>query len=139
VKQDRLATVVRIRALQERIARAAVARDRMAVAEREQREQHALTSVDTRATQAPREARAFVAHRSMLHGGVREVAVARAAVDAARADLAGTFDTWSDAAQRLEGIERLDERVSMATEAETQRREGVELDDIVVMRWETTS
>jgi hypothetical protein len=38
--------------------------------------------------------------------------------------------------QRLDGIERLNERLVATERAEQTRKEIVELDDLVVMRWE---
>jgi hypothetical protein len=36
----------------------------------------------------------------------------------------------------LDGIERLDDRVKTADDAETERRESATLDELVVMRWD---
>jgi flagellar biosynthesis chaperone FliJ len=45
---------------------------------------------------------------------------------------------WREAMQRLDGIERLSDKLTEQDRAEDERKSGVELDDLVVMRWERT-
>lgn len=135
MNRARLATVVRVRRIQERIARGEVARDRGVVAGRELAADAAAARLDDVSTTTPDRPTSFVAHRRMLGSGVREVERATDDVRAARARLDGTVRSWTHAAQRLEGVERLDERAAAAADASAERAERVELDDLVVMRW----
>jgi flagellar export protein FliJ len=129
-------TVVRIRGLQERIARADVARDQVLIAERRRYELAAVSAVDDASNSMPTVAAKFVAHRRMLDGGMRDIALAAGAVAVARRALTSSLASWSIAAQRLEGVERLQERATDSAEAELEHSERAELDDIVIMRWD---
>ncbi|MFT7502916.1 MAG: flagellar export protein FliJ [Gammaproteobacteria bacterium] len=129
-------TVVRIRGLQERIARADVARDQVLIAERRRYESAAVSAVDDASNSTPTGAAKFVAHRRMLDGGMRDISLAAAAVVVAHNALTSSLASWSIAAQRLEGVERLQERATDSAEAELEHSERAELDDIVIMQWD---
>lgn len=133
----RLDTVLRIRALQERLAKAEVMARRSEQQRREDDAARAFRSVSDRAAPpaVATTASRFVAHRSMLGAGMAATAVARQAAADARVELDAAVDAWTQAAQRLDGVERLDERSSAAAASERQRRDGLELDDQVVMQW----
>jgi hypothetical protein len=136
VSRTRMDTVLRIRGLQERIERAAVARDQVLIAERQRYESTTVSAVDDASNSMPTVAAKFVAHRRMLDGGMRDIALAAAAVAVAHGALTSSLASWSLAAQRLEGVERLQARTTELAQAELEHSERAELDDIVIMRWD---
>jgi hypothetical protein len=75
----------------------------------------------------------------MLDGGVAHATSLGQSTDLAvhHAELA--LDDWHGAMRELDGIERLSGRIVSAERAEEERKAGIELDDLVVMRWERTS
>ena len=132
----RIDTVVRIRRLQEQLASAEVARSRQAVDLAQRAEQTAWQLIAERAVSRASTVDALLAERTMLAGGLHHAnRLADVAATAHHhADLALT--DWRGAMQRLDGIERLSERLTAAERAEDERKQGVELDDLVVMRWD---
>ena len=132
----RLHTVVRIRRLQEQLASAEVARSRQTFAAAEHAEQAAWGLVAERATPTARDLRSLLDERTKLHGGIVHAHRLEERTIAAHhhADLA--LDDWREAMQRLDGIERLSDRLASAERAERERLAHNELDDLVVMRWE---
>ncbi len=135
----RIDTVVRIRRLQEQLASAEVARSRQVLAQAEQAEQAAWTLVADRAGDAGDTPDALLATRAKLDGGIGHARrLGHETVHAAHyADVA--MHDWHGAMQRLDGIERLSDKLITAERAEQERKSGVELDDLVVMRWERAS
>lgn len=134
MNERRLATVLRVRALQERIARSEVARRRLVLDGERHAESTAWRDVRVRSAIAPHEASRFVSHRRMLEGGVVDASRAAARTAAALTDVESAVATWHVEARRLDGIERLADRVRIAAATEEQRRDGNEIDDLVVMR-----
>ena len=136
----RLDTVVRIRTLQERLAKAEVMARRSdhRRCDEEATQAHQLVSDRATPDAAPTSASRFVAQRSMLGAGMAITQRARHAAADARTQLDAAVESWTLASQRLDGVERLDERSTASAAAEQQRLEGVELDDRVVMRWGRT-
>ena len=138
----RIDTVVRVRRIQEQLASAEVARTRMDLARAEAAERDARELVGAIAASAgydPVNVTSLLAWRQKLDGGMRETE-RRADVTVHanhHADLA-VLD-WRQAMQRLDGIERLSDKLIAAERAEEERKAGVELDDLVVMRWERAS
>jgi hypothetical protein len=134
----RIDTVVRVRRIQEQLASGGVARSRQELTEATDAEQAAWRLVGDTATAAtaPMPATQLVVWRDRLDGRVRD-ATRRGDVTAQAAHHADVaLIEWREAMQRLDGIERLSERVAAADRAESERAAGVELDDLVVMRWE---
>lgn len=131
----RLGTIIRVRRLQERLARADVARTRAELATRVAHEDHLWCSLADRAAAMPTTPHALRAHRQMLTGGVAEAHRAGEHVVAARDRVDEALAHWTGATQRREGIERLADRIADAEHAERERRAGVELDDLVIARW----
>lgn len=131
----RIDTVVRIRRLQEQLASAEVARSRQAADLAERAEHTAWRLLAERAGSRARTVDALLAERAMLAGGLTHAnrLADRTATAHHHADLA--IHEWRGAMQRLDGIERLSDRLTAAERAEQERKEGVELDDLVVMRW----
>jgi len=137
VSTRRLDTVLRIRSLQERLAKGEVMVRRLEQHRCEQEADRARSLVTERAVRvAPTvSATSFVAHRSMLGAGTAQADRARAVAFGAREEVATALESWTEASQRLDGVERLDERATANAFAEQQRVDGIELDDLVVMRW----
>jgi hypothetical protein len=137
VKGGRIATVVRVRRLQERLARSEVARRRAELGIRAAREAALWSTVAERAPVPPGATSPGVlrAHRHLLAGGVAGARRAGDDVAAAQAAVDHAMEHWSSAAQRREGIERLAERVAEAQQAEQARLDNLELDDLVIARW----
>jgi hypothetical protein len=138
----RIDTVVRVRRIQEQLASAEVARTRMELVRTETAECEARALVGDRAaapTASPADVTSLLAWRTKLDGGMHEVDRRGEATAHAvhHADLAVV--DWRQAMQRLDGIERLSDRVVAEERAEEERKAGIELDDLVVMRWERAS
>ncbi len=137
----RIETVVRVRRLQEQLASAEVARTRHAALTAEADEQAAWQLVAERADAVSgRPARsgigAVLAERDKLEGGITHARRHGDRTATAHHHLDLALDDWRGAMQRLDGIERLNERLVATERAEQTRKEIVELDDLVVMRWE---
>jgi hypothetical protein len=125
-----------VRKLQEQIARSAVARQRLVVDEHRRDVEASVQSLDRAAEIQHGDPTRFVSHRLMLDAGVRDIDRAEHGLALAGVELSGVVRHWTEAAQRLDGIERLDDRVKTADDAETERRESATLDELVVMRWD---
>lgn len=134
MNQHRIATVRRVRNLQERIARSEVARRQQAVAAHERAEAEAWAEVGRRSARPAGASAGFRAHRDMLAGGAADAHRARAAADDAGRALIDAIATWQHEAQRRDGIERLADRAHAEHRAELDRVAANELDDLVVMR-----
>ncbi|MDJ0767460.1 MAG: hypothetical protein QNJ12_01655 [Ilumatobacter sp.] len=132
----RVATVVRVRRLQERLATAEVARRQVDRIDAEGREAATWRLVETRAEPAGATAAEFRAGRSVLADGVAAARRAGEAADRAREDVREALSSWEVAARRRDGIERLDERLLEADRRERERQATIELDDFVVTRWD---
>ena len=137
---DRIATVVRVRRLQERLARAEVGRSRAELAARVEHEAVLWSAVADRAATTPGALTPDVlrSRRAMLAGGVAGARRAGLGVTVAQTAVDGAMERWSAAAQRREGIERLADRAAEARQAEQARLDNLELDDLVIARWKRT-
>lgn len=135
----RIDTVVRIRQLQEQLASGELARTRQALELAERAERDAWQLVADRAGDPAATPDALRATRAKLDGGVTHATrLGDEKVDAVHhADVA--MHDWREAMQRLDGIERLSDKLAEQDRAEDERKSGVELDDLVVMRWERAS
>ncbi len=132
----RIDTVVRVRALQERLARAAVARSQATAADAARREagawqalaerDHALRGTFDQATFGARE-------RALVGGHVAAVGAQRRHGDA-RLAVADSIGRWTIAARDHDGVERLAGRLAADAQAEAVRLAGAELDELVVLR-----
>lgn len=131
----RIDTVVRIRRLQERLARGEVAARQGVLAERSEGERYAWRLVGDRSRLVPAIGGRLVAHHEMLRTGVDEARNAGIEVLEARAEVGKAIAEWQERAQRLDGIERLADRIATNERAERARVESNELDDFVVGRW----
>lgn len=120
---DRLAAVLRVRRVQEQVAAG-----RLAVAEAERR--RAVATRDERRAEisAPHRHRQVV---ELAWAGADRAAVALVAADHAAA---AERTTWTAAAQRVKGLERLDERLREEQRTAELRRQATVLDDLVTTR-----
>ncbi len=137
----RIETVVRVRRLQEQLASAEVARTRHAAVAADAAERAAWQLVAERSDTssghgAPTRIAAVLAERDKLEGGIAHARRHGDRTATAHHHLDLALTDWRVAMQRLDGIERLSERLTTAERAEESRKEMVELDDLVVMRWE---
>lgn len=120
---DRLATVLRIRRVQEQVAAG-----RLAAAEADRRAAEGALADRRAAVRVPRPDR----HVVELAWAAADRATTAASVAAATAD--GERATWSDAARRVKGLERLDERLRDEARLAGHRRQAALLDDLVTTR-----
>lgn len=132
---DRVAAVLRIRRLQERTERSAVAVRRNQHRSAEQLERSAWRAVGDRTLgDEPVPAAHLSVHRTMLDNGI-EIARQRGETTAVAAHALDVQVTrWAVAARRVEGLERLDERLRAAEQGERDRRTAIEIDDLVLAR-----
>ena len=120
---DRLATVLRVRRVQEQVAAG-----RLAAAETERRAAEGALADRRLAVRVPRTDR----HVVELSWAAVDRAVVTASVAAATA--IGERATWSDAARRVKGLERLDDRLRTEARHDELRRQAGVLDDLVTTR-----
>ena len=135
MSRSRLENVVRIRTLQEQIARGEVERRRRAERRRADEVAAAALAVATRADHHPASPSAFAAQRAMLDVGLAQVGLAEQRKTAAQVEVAQSVDDWTDASRRLEGVERLERRIDEQARLDEALRVQNEIDDLVVTRW----
>ncbi|WP_420452508.1 flagellar FliJ family protein [Ilumatobacter sp.] len=128
-------TVVRVRALQERIARGGIGRERSAADARRAQVDAAMAAVVDRQGRAVPSAGAFVAQRATLAAGVGALDRARDALAEANLGVERSIAEWTEASRRLEGVERLEARVLDEQRTADAAREQAVLDDLVVTRF----
>jgi flagellar biosynthesis chaperone FliJ len=127
---------MRVRRLQEQLAVGEVARRRQALAEVERTEREAWDALDRRADAAVESAASLRTHRTMVAGGIAHATELGASARTSSDHLDQATQAWRLALQRLDGIERLTQRILRDEQAAGERAAIVELDDLVVMRWE---
>ena len=120
---DRLATVLRVRRVQEQVAAG-----RLAAAEADRRAAEASLADRRAAVRVPRPDH----HLVELAWAAADRAATAASIAVATAD--GERATWSDAARRVKGLERLDERLRDEARLDERRRQAGVLDDLVTTR-----
>lgn len=123
MRRDRLATVLRVRRVQEQIAAS-----RLAAAEAERHAAATRVAARRADVAVPRTDRHVV---ELAWQAVDRAAVVHAAA-IATAD--GERGRWADAARRVKGLERLDDRLRAEARAEEQRKLAATLDDLVTTR-----
>lgn len=130
----RLDAVLRIRALREQLARGDVARHRATLTARQDDESRAVAAIRVADRSTAVAAPLFLARRAMLAGGARDARSAGEATGVARGELDEAAAHWRATAQRLDGIERLVERLASEARVDEERGAANELDDLVLMR-----
>lgn len=134
---DRIAAVLRIRRLQERRERSEVAARRSQHRSACLAEQTAWDAVGRRADgegSGPVPAALVLAHRQIVEGGISVATQRGETTRIASHAVAVQVGAWTVAARRVEGLERLEERLRSAERAETERRAAIEIDDLVLSR-----
>ncbi len=139
----RLAAVLRIRHLQESRARGELALSHRRHRSAEIEERRTWASIDERTTAAigTRGAPSTGAQRSLLGGRAVVEAAQLAAITQHEATgiaaemVVETNAVWTIAARRVEGLERLSERITGLERDEEQRKAGNEIDDLVLARF----
>lgn len=136
MNRKRIETVLRVRELQEQLARQEVIRARTFLSERERDEQVARADVDLRAdAQGATTGSALADRRHMLGSGVVHASRLAERTNAAAEEVEGAMVVWRADAQRLDGIERLAERALDEERVEAGRQEAALVDDLVIARW----
>ena len=131
----RIASVLRIRRLQEQRERAEVAARRRTHLAAADAETKAWTAVaDHERSPVAGTAAGLVARRALLTGGVAVAQRRGESTLIAAHDVDVQVATWSVAAQRVEGLERLEEKLRSAERAEQEKSDALELDDLVLAR-----
>jgi hypothetical protein len=133
VNRKRLQAVLRVRTLQERGARGELARRTQAhhrAQAAEERTWELLQAVQATSGD-PLGLQTAVAVRD---AGTRAVERQHDTTEAAREGVIGARDEWTIAARRVEALERLGERLRDADEAEAERLQILEVDDLVLAR-----
>lgn len=139
MNRERIATVLRVRELQERLARQAVVKARMELIEHERAECRARAQVEARSLSAPgaTAGSVLVDQRNMLSSGVKHTVRLAGRVHGAGRIVDGAMLDWRARAERLDGIERLSERAATLHLEEIARSESAAIDDVVIARWRT--
>lgn len=128
--------VLRIRTIQERIARGEVARTRRDHQYAVAVEERVWTLIDDL---APPRARGLSVgelerRHEQVNAGLLSTVALRADTERAEESVTVATSEWTEAARRVEALERLAERIAAAQQAEAVRLAGNELDDLVLAR-----
>ena len=136
MNRKRIDTVLRVRTLQEQLARQEVVRERQVLAGRIDAENAARAEVDDRADSRGTTTGALLAdRRHMLRSGVSHADRLADRVLSAEQDVQHAMGSWRQVAQRLDGIERLSERLTDQERLDATRAESALIDDLVIARW----
>jgi flagellar export protein FliJ len=134
--QFRLASVLRVRRIQEERARSELLNANQAV---NAANLHLARRIE-HLQQLPRTASvastpAFLANQARMASVASSIAMADMARQVAEAAAAEKRDAWRQTAQRVDALERLDDRARGEHALETQRATAREVDDLVVSRF----
>lgn len=137
---NRMSSVLRIRKLQERRARGELAMSRRDYRAAETAERRTWTLLDARLAAAVSAglgdgAVSLRADRAVVDAGVLGAARQHGVTVAAAAQVEVAMEGWTIAARRVEGLERLSERLDAAAKAEADRLAANEIDDLVLARF----
>ena len=133
---ERLNALVRVRALQERVARGAVARARVKVDRATEAERQLWAHLDDVSDQMAglHVGGHFLAAHHHIQAGLSLAKLRRVAKEQGQAQLHEEANSWSRAAQRLEAAERLSEREEERVAESLHQRELHELDELAISR-----
>lgn len=132
----RIAAVLRVREIQERSARGALAvrRGHLRVAviaeERTWQQLDAATTVTD-----PVPAASLMGRRAVVEAGVLAAERQHTTTEQAEGAVTVAMDAWTIAARRVEGMQRLTDRMSVHEAEERQRLAANEIDDLVLARF----
>lgn len=135
MNSKRLATVLRVREMHERIARAEVGRRQAARTAAISAERAAWDILSTAPKPTSGSGTMFASRRQSFEAGIAEAQAHRTSVAEAETRVDESIAEWQIEAQKLDGIERLAERTRDEERAAAERAELVEIDDLVVSRW----
>lgn len=132
----RVASLLRIRELQEKVARGAVARARYRATAASAAEQQIWSSLQQASTDmtGTQEGALFLAAQHNIQAGLSLARLRRSHAERRADELRGEVHLWEATAQRLEATERLADRESEAALEETQRRANYEMDEVASLR-----
>ena len=135
----RLASVLRVRHLQERSARGALAASRHVHRTAESAERDTWESLDAYVATPRRGAPAgsLQGTQLLVASGMLAAERQHLATEAAAEHVVTATDEWTLAARRVEGLERLVERQTIAEREESVRRSSNEIDDLVLIKFAT--
>jgi hypothetical protein len=139
MNRNRMASVLRIRQIQERSARGAVAtarrRERDAI-EAERTTWRLLDERSTLAVRAPgRSAAVALAERMAIASGMLAAATQHTVSERSASEVVAATQHWTVAARRVEGLERLAERTRLVELEVAGRKAANEIDDLVLVRF----
>jgi flagellar export protein FliJ len=136
---SRLAAVLRVRTIQERRARGV-----LAVSNREHRaaeleERGTWSALDarlrTRVAEGAPTGATLLAERAIVESGMLAADTQHHATERAAEAVAAAKAEWTIAARRVEGLQRLEERLEAEAAEERQRKAANELDDLVLAKF----
>ena len=133
-RRSPLATLLRVRRIQEDLARAEVSSARAAAQVAERRAAERAEAV-SRARPVDGDPRTFVASLVAGRALAADAAAARRAATEAQGVVRDRLADWSGAASRAEGVGRVVTRHERELEAAEARREGAERDDLAAVAW----
>ena len=133
----RVASILRVRRLQERQARGHLAAGHHVLTIATQAEhatrEHVRACADQRSTDLTRVSE-LLADRMVIVSGLLAASSRRADTEQAADDVAALTDAWSITARRVDALERMDERIRENDRIELDRVERAEVDDLVSAR-----
>ena len=134
---NRLSSVLRIRHLQERASRGALAASRHAHRTAESAERHTWVALDARMTGTRQlcSATELLGGQLSVRAGVLAAETQHVETLHAADNLAAANAEWKVAARRVEGLERLMERHEALAHEEAARVASNEIDDLVLVRF----
>jgi len=134
MSRDRLSSVLRIRTIQERSARGELAMQRIHHRQAETAEWTTWTMLDGRAmpTASFLPALVVLGQRALVSASMGAAAVQHDATASALQQVHAAMDVWTIATRRVEGLERLADRLDSAENQESVRRAANEIDDRVL-------
>ncbi|MGH9133244.1 MAG: hypothetical protein ACRDZZ_04850 [Ilumatobacteraceae bacterium] len=133
----RLAAILRVRRLQERQARGHLAAGRHVHAAAARAEHDVRQLVRARAGESSGElmpAPSLFTGRAVIEAGLLAASHRRADTELAAVEVVTLTDAWSITARRVDGLERMDERLREVERIELDRVERAEVDDLVSAR-----
>jgi flagellar export protein FliJ len=133
----RLDSVLRVRRIEEDRAAVALA-VAQAQAAAEARRQHAAetayTAIAHKDAEGARAVATYLAQRSLADSAAASLIIARHRAAVAHDDVEARRNDWTDAAGRVTGLERLDERGREVHADDLEREEAAHVDDLVTSR-----
>ncbi|MFZ4720535.1 MAG: hypothetical protein ACOYMR_13985 [Ilumatobacteraceae bacterium] len=136
MSERRVESLLRIRSLQERVARGAVARARYRASAASAAEQQIWASLQDASTDVAgtQEGAMFLAAQHNIQAGLSLARLRRSHAERRADELRSEMHAWEATAQRLEATERLSAREAEATAAMDLRRANHEMDEVAGVR-----